>query len=277
MLRKLLKYDLRPTFRLWRILAPIFFGTWLLYAIFTRATEGITYEAGALYDTVILLDSLFTLLLTVSTGGLVVATLVMVVRRYIVSFCSDEGYLTFSLPIPRKTLYLSKVLSAALWDAALFLLALVLVVLWVIIVGGGSWAFVESLFITYFVEMNPVLSAIGFLLLPLLLVAVDFFHINLIYALAGSAAGYAGKRVNPGRIVLVAVLLYYVLPAIEGGFLIPVVIISIAIADVAAGLAFAFSLLGVLFLAIAVAAVTFLGFWLYYHNVDTLENRLNLS
>ena len=135
----------------------------------------------------------------------------------------------------------------------------------------------ESLFITYFVEMNPVLSAIGFLLLPLLLVAVDFFHINLIYTLAGSAAGYAGKRVNPGRIVLVAVLLYYVLPAIEGGFLIPVAIISIAIADVAAGLAFAFSLLGVLFLAIAVAAVTFLGFWLYYHNVDTLENRLNLS
>ena len=231
MLKKCLKYDLRANYKKWLILSLIALSFSVIGSLFfcTSATAG---EESAIIDVIC---SVICALSFLVVAFYPIAVLTITSERCYKSFFTDEGYLTFSLPIPRKTLYLSKVLSAALWDAAFFLLALILVVLWVAIVGGGSWAFVESLFIHYFVEMNPVLSAIGLLLLPLLLVAVDFFHINMIYALAGSAAGYAGKRVNPGRIVLVAVLLYYVLPAIEGGFLIPVIIISIAIADVAAG------------------------------------------
>jgi hypothetical protein len=51
------------------------------------------------------MTSLFYPVLIAAVGVLFVGTLVMVLRRYIVNFCSDEGYLTFSLPIPRKTLY----------------------------------------------------------------------------------------------------------------------------------------------------------------------------
>ena len=269
MLRKLLKYDLLPTWRFWRIVAPIFFLSGLLMACLTRALLSVDPERDpALYRLANVGHTLINIVFVASLGAVVIGTLVMVLRRYIVSFCSDEGYLTFSLPVRRETLYLSKVLSCTVWDTAFGVLFLAVLLLWDVIAYGG--ANTGSLLLHLFVELDPVASAIGILLGILLFFAAEFFHVNLIYAMAGSAAGYTGRRVNAGRIVLLAVLMYYVVPVIES----PLIILAIVLFLSATGTV---AVLSNVLLATFAAAAAFAGLWLYFKNVRTLETRLNLS
>ena len=195
MLRKLLKYDLAPTWRYWRIVAPIFFLSGILYALLTRGLASIEAERyESVYVLVNVICGFSSIIFYASVGAVTVGTLVMVLRRYIISFCSDEGYLTFSLPVRRETLYLSKVLSCTVWDTAFGVLLLAVLLLWDVIAYGG--ANTGSLLLHLFVELDPVASAIGILLGILLLFASEFFHVNLIYAMAGSAAGYTGMPVR---------------------------------------------------------------------------------
>lgn len=269
MLRKLLKYDLRPTFRLWRILAPIFVFSGILFALLRRGLAAMNPERdAALYILMNVLHSFAYTVFVVSVGALAIGTLIMVLRRYIVNFCSDEGYLTFSLPVRREILYLSKVLSCAIWDTAFGVLLLAVGVIWDGIVTGGET--VGGIFFRLFVLQNPVASAISCVLVIAILFAVDFFHINLVYSMAGSAAGYTGRRVNAGRIVLLAVLLYYVLPLAE----VPLILLAVLFGTSASGMG---ALLCNVLLAVAFAAIAFWGIWIYFKNVRTLETRLNLS
>ena len=280
MLRKLLKYDLRPTFRLWRIFAPIFVFAAVIFAVLLAGLTSLTAQTDpdpAAFAFFSVMTSLFYPVLIAAVGVLFVGTLVMVLRRYIVNFCSDEGYLTFSLPIPRKTLYLSKVLSAILWDTASGILLFLAICLFLAV--SGAWeTTVFGLIHQFFVVWTPVLSAIGVFLLPVLFLAVEFFHVNLVYLMCGTAAGYTGRRVGAGRIVLLAVLLYYVFPVVSSVFFLPFVGSLIGFFTVAEQAdAGAVSALGLAMLSGMTALFSFLGFWLYYKNVHTLETRLNLS
>ena len=49
--------------------------------------------------------------------GLFIVTPIICYLHYYKHFFSDRGYLTFTLPVPRQKLYLSKVLSAFIWSA----------------------------------------------------------------------------------------------------------------------------------------------------------------
>lgn len=74
------------------------------------------------------------------------------------NFYTDEGYLTFTLPVSRKTLHLSKTVNSVLWQTAhiLLLLLCVLIAAVIFIVGaqtgesvGGSVGIFESLGISF--------------------------------------------------------------------------------------------------------------------------------
>lgn len=114
MLRKLLKYDLKAVWKIWIWLA----AAALLVAIpgglcfrFLNSTMG---ESSAFF--LLQLSAVLGVLACMLViGGFLVVTEILVFWRFYVNLFSDEGYLTFTLPVSRAQLLLSKTLNACIW------------------------------------------------------------------------------------------------------------------------------------------------------------------
>lgn len=113
MLKKLLKYDLRSVFRFWWIVALISVGM----AVLGGFAQEILYNDDAprvinVVASVIVFFSYF------CSMGLAVLTQVLLFIRFYRNFFTDEGYLTFTLPVKREMLLNSKVLTGFIAMAA---------------------------------------------------------------------------------------------------------------------------------------------------------------
>lgn len=114
MLRKVMKYDCRAVFRLWWIAAVVTVALSVLggFAEIVKQNTGnvpdmITSSAG-----MILFFAYFCLF------GLLLLSEVLIFIRFYRNFFTDEGYLTFTLPVKRETLFNSKILSGLALVAA---------------------------------------------------------------------------------------------------------------------------------------------------------------
>lgn len=113
MLRKLLKYDLRAIFRIWWIVALISVCT----AVLGGFAQDIVYNDDVprvinVIASIIVFFSYFCMM------GLAVLTQVLLFIRFYRNFFTDEGYLTFTLPVKREILLNSKVLAGFIAMAA---------------------------------------------------------------------------------------------------------------------------------------------------------------
>ena len=113
MLKKLLKYDLRSVFRFWWIVALISVGM----AVLGGFAESILYNDDIprvinVIASIVVFFSYFCMM------GLAVLTQVLLFIRFYRNFFTDEGYLTFTLPVKRETLLNSKVLAGFIAMAA---------------------------------------------------------------------------------------------------------------------------------------------------------------
>lgn len=133
MLKKCLKYDLRAVGRIWWILAVVMMGAALLAGVSIRAMTQ-SMESGS-SDFVVFLSvfgMLGALICFLAMAAALTVSIIMVYWRTYTHFFTDEGYLTFTLPVKRSTLYLSKVLTAAIIETAtvvLFVLGIGLILL----------------------------------------------------------------------------------------------------------------------------------------------------
>ncbi len=119
MLGKVLKYDMKFIARFWWILAVSVGGMSLLASaalrfLITTAVFGDS-EPSFIEALVSIAAVLFLFVSVIAVFGSLVVTEVMVFVRFYKNFFTDEGYLTFTLPISRKTLLLSKTLNALIW------------------------------------------------------------------------------------------------------------------------------------------------------------------
>lgn len=131
MLRKCLKYDLRDMLRYWWI------GAVTLLALSIPAALGVTAFARSMAspETAGPWDSLGimpVIAFYLAAIAFVILTVIFIFRRYYRNFFTDEGYQTFTLPVERSTLLLSKVLSAMVM---LLLSALAIFVAAVVVMG----------------------------------------------------------------------------------------------------------------------------------------------
>ena len=113
MLKKCFKYDFKSVFKIWWIAAVTVLGL--------SVPAGIAYESlrehfkdparrfiwensavGAFWFSVM---------------AILILTSVLVAVRFHINFFSDEGYLTFTLPVKRSTLLFSKILSGYVFYA----------------------------------------------------------------------------------------------------------------------------------------------------------------
>lgn len=136
MLKKLLKYDIKSVSKLWWIGAVASVGSAILGAILIRF-----YVAVAESDSDSILLNLISTLALVAGFFCIIAiavafvfTMILVFVRFYKHFFTDEGYLTFTLPVKRSTLLFSKTLNAAIWFSAHSVLTVVSFLLFILLV-----------------------------------------------------------------------------------------------------------------------------------------------
>ncbi len=119
MLKTCLKHDLRALMRLWWILGTAIGGISLLVGGSIRIfAEAIIHESDDILINLFAIAAVF-----IAFGGFMalcfggVATTILIYWRMYTHFYTDQGYLTFTLPVKRSTQYLSKVLAGLILNA----------------------------------------------------------------------------------------------------------------------------------------------------------------
>lgn len=151
MLKKLLKYDMKSVWNIWWILAISVLGTSVVGAFLLRFfIANIDNESLALFS-VLGVFLLFFILFGIIAS--IAVTQILVYMRFYKNFFTDEGYLTFTLPVSRQKLFLSKTLNALIWTALHLVLYLVCVFIFLLLAPPSA---AEGVF------FNPVaFDAIG--------------------------------------------------------------------------------------------------------------------
>ncbi|MBQ8408331.1 MAG: hypothetical protein IJY39_05645 [Clostridia bacterium] len=127
MLKKMLKYDMRSVGRVWWIMAISVLGLSLLgmlalKLLFEVSATITSTDLEVFYVLIIIFCVLFFVMCIVGIVGSSIVTAILVYLRFYKHFFTDEGYLTFTLPVSRKTLLLSKSINAMIWTSAHLLL-----------------------------------------------------------------------------------------------------------------------------------------------------------
>ena len=121
MLKKLLKYDFNAIFKYWWIGAL----TTFILSFVGLACEKVIYSPKDLPDSVYVFATLGSILVFLSFAAFAFITALIVYLRFYKHLFSDEGYLTFTLPVKRNHILASKLITGFV---ATFLTALVTIV-----------------------------------------------------------------------------------------------------------------------------------------------------
>jgi len=127
MFRKCLKYDMRSIARIWWLLAISVLGLSFVGAITLRGVIALT-EAER-FPLLIVLGALVVFACFFAIIAAIVVVEILLYLRFYKHFFTDEGYLTFTLPVSRRTLLLSKTVNALIWTFAQVLLTVLCVVI----------------------------------------------------------------------------------------------------------------------------------------------------
>ena len=150
MLRKLLNYDMRYVWRVWRFVAPI--------ALILSFVGGICVQvlnlesADPNYDIMQVLFGFGFFFCLLGIGAFYFVGSLMSHYRFYKNLFTDEGYLTFTLPISRAKIFGSKTLNSYLWNlwSGIVILICVLIICFVADAQGfgefwrGFWYFLQE-------------------------------------------------------------------------------------------------------------------------------------
>ena len=127
MFRKLLKYDMQSILKIWWIVAAVTIGASILGGIgFRLIMELSTESVDSLFPVILMLGGiLFFVISVIALSSSFVITEVLIFWRFYKNFFTDEGYLTFTLPVSRKQLFLSKTVNAMVWSALHIVLVII--------------------------------------------------------------------------------------------------------------------------------------------------------
>lgn len=107
MLGKLLKHDFKALFRNYGLLFIALFGVTFLYKLYLLLPRNIVLE---------FTNSLMGVLYVVVILGCLFGTVVINIVRFYKNLVTDEGYLTFTLPVSSKQIIASKLISTLVMD-----------------------------------------------------------------------------------------------------------------------------------------------------------------
>ena len=109
MLKKLLKYDLRAIFKLWWIMAVSSLGLSVIGGLCLKTLTSM--EANEISPIIVIMAALGIVATVIGLSAFLVVTEILIYVRFYKNFFTDEGYLTFTLPVKRSQLLNSKLIS----------------------------------------------------------------------------------------------------------------------------------------------------------------------
>ena len=192
MFLKLLKYDLKYIWRVWWILAVILgtltLPTGLMGQQFMRITTApVIAQELALIDVLLLIAASITFMVYFfALAATVLVTELLCYWRFYQHCYSDQGYLTFTLPVSRRTVLLSKVVNHAIWMTAQLLLVGASLFLVVLLAWSGAqnappfFQAVLWLFSGFFADIGGWVI-VYLLLIPVVALAYIFFSVSMAY------------------------------------------------------------------------------------------------
>ena len=145
MFNKLRKYDMKAVSKLWWIGAVVSLAASVVGAVlirfFIQVSESETENVFLVLISV--LGAIVGFFCIIAIVLSFVLTLVLIFARFYKNFFTDEGYLTFTLPVKRSALLLSKTVNAMIWFCAHYGIIIVSLGLFLLLVSppeeGGSF------------------------------------------------------------------------------------------------------------------------------------------
>ena len=207
MLNKLIKIDLRYILRL----TPIFFGAGIFFALVSLVSSKI--EGSAIAEIIKRISENFALSAVISG---IINVLSRAVGVFYKKLYGDESYLTHTLPISKKTIYLSKILST-LYS---FLIALFIGIL-ILAINYNLFENFETL--KTFIETTAGMTGGNVTEFLVLIILVGFFEITTLVSLIFLVM-IIKNRTTKTKTALIAVGTYL---AAQGTFLLSLFLIGI--------------------------------------------------
>ncbi len=222
------------------IFGGIFFGISL--RIPTQSTSAILYNLSEV------LSGIFMFLLIALMIAVSVVAFVMIIRRFYTSFFTDEGYLTFTLPVATDTHIFSKLVVAYVWQVVTTvgsLFSLFIMVLFMLLIGGveesAGDATVEIGDMLYFLfggsfnAINPAVLTISAILAVVWILLSIAASILMLYLAIAFACMLAKKH----RVIL-GIVSYYIISMVFsiGNSIAQVIMAFLMNTDVGAGILF---------------------------------------
>ena len=215
MLRKLLKYDLEDLYKG----LVIFYVLAIVFAIFTRIFLGIDDS------------TIFSILGQIANGvlismiiNIIINNLMRVWGLFVKTVYGDQSYLTHTLPLEKKTVYLSKVLSSiiAMFSSVLIIFISILI------------AHYSKEFLSVIKDYLNIASLLYDGNIVIFLLAIFFvLFLELVFALESGLIGVIlGHRANDRRVLksIVYGFLYYVV--FQAGILVMLLIVGLFNKDI---------------------------------------------
>ena len=301
MFKKCLKYDLRAFGKIWLIAAAVMLvlaflcsvGIGSLINVVASMETVVTDSADPEFlDNALIFARMFIgiicyMVLIYSLVIFLGGSSIMVYVRYYIKFFTDQGYLTFTLPVRRSTQFWSKAVSGLIYSTASGLVALIsaLMAIGSVITALALTPEAAAIFplqelMGFLTPANVIYGIIALVLVLLLIVAINFASMMMQYLIITVAATMFRKLK-----VLSVIVAYYVINNVAA---IPFIYVGtygamFAIMFLAMGLEsmFAVPILGwlciyALLLLAALGTVT-VGLILANFTVQRLERKLNLA
>lgn len=286
MLKKLLKYDLMSVWRIWWIQALTVLGLSVLGAISLRIIISETL-GDTMFGIFYVFAGLFIILSFIGIAGSMIANSLLIYVRFYKHFFTDEGYLTFTLPVSRKKLLLSKSLNALIWTACEVILITISVGIFLLIsppMEQGGFLINTIIYKELFSALAMAWQNIG---AWLIVYVIEVLIILLCYYILSMSIVYCcitiGAIIAKKNKLFAAIGIYYLTNAVIS--FVAQLLLFLGIAALSGGLIiilenaspFANHCVAAMLLLIGCAAMALFAALAYFITLDMLERKLNLS
>ncbi len=208
MLRKILKYDFKFLFKYWWIGAVISLSLSVASGFCIRLLDTSLTER----ELPAVVNSSATSVIALSIISYIafsIIAMILIFIRFYKNFFSDEGYLTFTLPVKRTHLINSKIITSVIIELATFVL-IGLSVAFMIIIGfwedfwtAKTWDTICKIFEFYF--KDHVLCRVAYIIEALILIVLSVIFSNLFLFCCITFASIITKKAR----VITAIGIYY--------------------------------------------------------------------
>ena len=131
-----MKYDVGAIIRIWSLFTVTVLVLSVIGGLCFRGIESATGVQAQMPFIPLYILGIFLSIISIAAYG--VATVALVLVRYYRNFFTDEGYLTFTLPVKRSTLFNAKLLTAFIFNTATAIITILALGVLLAIAPGGQ-------------------------------------------------------------------------------------------------------------------------------------------